>query len=315
MNEYEAGLNVYVPDYYLDFKCINRLCCHSCCIGWEIDIDPESLRRYRRADGALGEKLRESIAENGDGASFILGEDERCPFLNGEGLCELILEWGEDSLCEICTDHPRYRNYLSDTRLEMGLGLCCEEAARMVVCKESVTCLVPIQEDAALPADEEEKNFLSARASVLSLVQNRSLPLAERLDAVFAFLNIKLPELTGKEWKEFLLSLERLDPEWEKTVCALESGDFCGLPEGFDIPLEQLAVYFILRHTPESVYDGRFAERTAFSLLSVKLIAAIFAQGRKSLEALADIARAYSAEIEYSDENTEAFLSLIEGEN
>lgn len=315
MKEYEAGLNIYVPDYYADFKCINRLCRHSCCIGWEIDIDPESLERYRRAEGALGEKLRNSIAENEDGASFILGEDERCPFLNGDGLCELILGWGEDSLCEICTDHPRYRNYLSDTRLEMGLGLCCEEAARIVVNKESVTRLVPLQEEAALHADGEEKDFLAVRETVLSIVQNRSLPLSERFDSVLAFLNTELPELSGREWKDFLLSLERLDPEWEETVCALESDDFCTLPEGFDIPLEQLAVYFILRHTPESVYDGRFAGRTAFSLLSVTLIAAISARSGGSLEALAEIARAYSAEIEYSDENTEAFLTLIEGED
>lgn len=36
-----------VPDYYADFACIAGACRHTCCVGWEIDIDPDSLRRYR----------------------------------------------------------------------------------------------------------------------------------------------------------------------------------------------------------------------------------------------------------------------------
>ena len=35
-------LTVY-PDYYSAFRCIAGACKHSCCIGWEIDIDEESL--------------------------------------------------------------------------------------------------------------------------------------------------------------------------------------------------------------------------------------------------------------------------------
>ena len=33
------------PDFYRDFHCIADRCSDSCCIGWEIDIDPDTLAR------------------------------------------------------------------------------------------------------------------------------------------------------------------------------------------------------------------------------------------------------------------------------
>ena len=54
-------MKLIAPDYYKDFKCIAGNCRHSCCIGWEIDIDPDSLRRFQSVPGALGERLRQNI--------------------------------------------------------------------------------------------------------------------------------------------------------------------------------------------------------------------------------------------------------------
>ena len=30
------------PDFYDDFHCLASACRHSCCVGWEIDVDAES---------------------------------------------------------------------------------------------------------------------------------------------------------------------------------------------------------------------------------------------------------------------------------
>ena len=35
-----------VPSYYKTFQCIADKCEHSCCIGWEIDIDEDSYDYY-----------------------------------------------------------------------------------------------------------------------------------------------------------------------------------------------------------------------------------------------------------------------------
>ncbi len=36
------------PSYYHDFQCISKDCPDTCCQGWNISIDPESLKHYRR---------------------------------------------------------------------------------------------------------------------------------------------------------------------------------------------------------------------------------------------------------------------------
>ena len=67
-----------VPDYYNKFHCIANKCRHSCCIGWEIDIDQDSFEYYKTVGGILGERLDENIVTEADGTShFKLCEDER----------------------------------------------------------------------------------------------------------------------------------------------------------------------------------------------------------------------------------------------
>ena len=34
-------MKTYAPKYYQQFHCIADKCKHSCCIGWEIDIDKD----------------------------------------------------------------------------------------------------------------------------------------------------------------------------------------------------------------------------------------------------------------------------------
>ena len=106
-------MKVVVPSYYGKFKCIASACRHSCCVGWEIDVDEDTLEYYKSVGGRLGDRLRENISEEGC-PHFVTGEDERCPFLNSDNLCDIICELGEESLCQICSDHPRYRSFFSD---------------------------------------------------------------------------------------------------------------------------------------------------------------------------------------------------------
>lgn len=45
------------PHYYKKFQCIGGDCPDTCCAGWQIQIDPASLRKYRKTKGPLGSLL------------------------------------------------------------------------------------------------------------------------------------------------------------------------------------------------------------------------------------------------------------------
>ena len=47
-----------VPTYFNEFACIGGACEDNCCIGWEVDIDDESLEVYNSVGGEFGVWLR-----------------------------------------------------------------------------------------------------------------------------------------------------------------------------------------------------------------------------------------------------------------
>ena len=54
-------MRVRVPDYFDGFSCLAGACPHSCCIGWEVVLDEDTVRRYQQLPGALGERLRDCL--------------------------------------------------------------------------------------------------------------------------------------------------------------------------------------------------------------------------------------------------------------
>ena len=164
------------PIYYDRFRCIAGACKDSCCIGWEIDVDDEKREYYQSVSGELGERLRSCIDWQ-EGHFILQGKEERCPFLNTENLCDLIIGLGEESLCEICREHPRFYDWYDDYT-EAGLGLCCEEAARLLL--ESEDKLVFMRDSYEDP--EPWINVLfAARETAFTILQDRNCSVWERL--------------------------------------------------------------------------------------------------------------------------------------
>lgn len=312
----EETLNIFHT-----FHCIGGKCRHSCCLGWEIDVDPDTYSCYETVGGEFGEKLRENIAKEGEDYSFRLGEDERCPFLNSENLCDIIINLGENALCQICADHPRFRNFFSD-RTETGVGLCCEEAARLVLSfTEKAECICLFDDGAGEELTPFEEKLLFLRKELFDAAQNRGESLETRLEKVLSLGNASVPEKSLGEWADFYLSLERLDPKWGEILRKLKAAENdVSLPHNlFEIPFEQFLVYFIYRHVSAAYREEEIPERAAFAVLSVMVIKALCAQrlgetGECNLGDLAEFARLYSSEIEYSEENTQAIFQLLRGE-
>ena len=253
------------PSYYRQFRCIGSDCTDNCCIGWEIDIDPETLASYQRTSGAFGQRLRDSIAlsppDSEENPHFILDSAERCPFLNDKNLCDIFIHLGESHLCQICTDHPRFYTWLSDGR-EEGIGLCCEAAARLILQPTGFPQWEVIQtasepENMSEEPDPLEQALLAMRDELFHLIKpDIAVPLdskfnqlycaasdmQERYDAIlFPFpednteAGSTLPDWSACFWQEdFLrklldgcLQLEINDPGWRDLLTAVRQS----LPE------------------------------------------------------------------------------------
>ena len=119
------------PSFADAFTCKAGECRHSCCKGWEIDIDDRSLSLYRQLPGAWRERMNAAICEDETGAHFVLTAQDACPFLRQDGLCDLILAFGEDALCDICALHPRFYELIGPYELS-GLGLSCEAVCELL---------------------------------------------------------------------------------------------------------------------------------------------------------------------------------------
>ena len=303
------------PDYYKNFKCTAGTCRHNCCIGWEIDIDPETLAYYQTVTGEMGQRLRSHIS-HGDTPHFILGEHQRCPFLNRDNLCDIILTLGEEHICGICTDHPRFRNELPG-RVETGIGLCCEEAARLILGNPA-----PMRLEVCGTAETKDE-IVALRDQIITLLQDRSRDIPSRVQQMLTLCGASLPEWTMGQWAELFLPLERLDEAWTQVLHLLKTDwSKTDLP-GFDAYMsarqteyEQLLVYLVYRHLANAFDEAETAARAAFAALGYILLhhigAVIWNQsGVFTFEQQVELARLFSSEIEYSDENLYIILESL----
>ena len=306
-------LRVY-PDYYKEFKCIADKCRHSCCIGWEIDIDENTLEFYSTVKGDMGARLKNGIEYDENGAHFLLTENERCPFLNEKGLCDIITELGEEHISDICTMHPRFVNDLP-SRQEIGIGLCCEEAARIIIGKKSKTMLILEGEN------DDFDEIVNLRDRAVAAVQERSLTMEKRLKNMLSLFGSDVPEFRRQEIADLLLSLERLDESWTKLLELYKNtdaslSDFSSFMKGREHEYEQLLVYLIYRHmanAPDVFEAGLRAKLTWFVYELIKgLGAAIFAdKGSFDFWDQTELMRLFSSEIEYSDENLDIIYDYL----
>ena len=53
-------------EIYREFKCKADKCKHSCCKGWEIDIDEDTLDYYKGLETDIGAEIMQSIEEGED---------------------------------------------------------------------------------------------------------------------------------------------------------------------------------------------------------------------------------------------------------
>jgi len=223
-----------VPDYYVNFKCVADRCRHTCCQGWEIDVDEDKLALYRDIPYIAAH------IDFADVPHFRLEPGERCPFLTENNLCRMIRSFGEDALCRICRDHPQFRNYWSD-RVEIGLGLVCEEAGRIILGSSRPMALTVIEDDGGTETpDEAEQWLLQQRQQLLSQAEG-SEP-EQRLWEYLVYRHVPDALYDGR-WRErqqFIRSAYReILSAWGKTDRSFDALAECARVWSYDVEYDE----------------------------------------------------------------------------
>ena len=298
-----------MPRYYADFKCIADKCTHSCCVGWEIDVDEQTLGRYEQLSGEIGETICKSIEKEGESAHFRLGEEDRCPHLKENGLCRIICALGEEYLCEICREHPRFYN-LVDGEWEVGLGASCEEAARLILSAEDYF----IDREEALLVTKCAQNTdtysifdaKTWRFDLFCVLCDRTRTYEERIAQITRAYGVPVAR-SCEEHLALLGSLEYLDASHR----ALFEGAYaCEMPQGEHALLcERFLAYLVYRHASPAESEADFRLGVGLALLITEIFAALIG-GEKGLLPV-QAARILSEELEYSEENTDAIRGFL----
>jgi lysine-N-methylase len=296
-------MKLSAPKYYKSFSCIADRCTHSCCVGWEIDVDGVTLKKYESLEGEYADVIRSSI--DGDGTPhFRLGAGERCPHLDGCGLCNIIKEYGEGYISQICREHPRFYHETTEG-LEVGVGMACEEAARIILSSDGYAEFDVVGEvgDEDYEADAD---VLFERGEIYRILSDKSRPYTERLALLSEKYGASPSIIPDGEWRKLLSSLEYLKPEHRELFAGYSSAH---RNAGFEYELERALAYFVFRHVSPSRTREELTANLGLALFLESLISSIaYSRGIEDFEKLVELCRTVSEELEYSEDNTDTIL-------
>ena len=122
------------PEYYSKFKCIASACPDSCCIGWQICLDEKTAQQYLTDSSTAVSTVAKQYMRGSKNSRYLALKNGRCPYLDDKNLCNVIKEKGDEFLCEVCYNHPRF-DVENDGVLVKYLSLSCPEASRLF-CQE-----------------------------------------------------------------------------------------------------------------------------------------------------------------------------------
>lgn len=176
------------PHYYKRFSCTGGSCPDTCCAGWQIQIDPASLKRYRKTRGLIGSRLKNEINWKDQCFRQYGG---RCAFLNDDGLCDLYLEGGgEKAFCWTCRTYPRHIEEFEGLR-EISLSLSCPAAAALILGSSEPVRFIETDVSSKEETYPDFDFFLftkltDARSLAFKILQDRSHPFQTRAAIVLA---------------------------------------------------------------------------------------------------------------------------------
>lgn len=183
-----------IPYYYREFSCAGGRCEDTCCGGWRIAIDDETMKRYAGIPGSFGRRLKQGIDISDQ--SFRL-QNRRCTFLNQEGLCDIQEKLGESYLCRDCRNYPRHMEDYGNVR-ELMLSLSCPEAARVILEDAYQGAVREVYREKAGEKEKGLSMLEEARQTLVCMIKDRGIRWNQRLAMVLAYTHDLQRRLDGR---------------------------------------------------------------------------------------------------------------------
>lgn len=201
---------------YNDFKCTANKCKFTCCEGWDINIDKDTYEKWKKDEKdsnylLKGVKIKEC---NGKKGYFINKETfEKCPFLDCEGLCNIVKGHGEEYLSKTCHSFPRIKNDF-ESKMELSLSCACPEVIEIL---DKIEGKILMETEGRNNKDDLLE--LKIRETLIDIVSEEEFSLDERLLIGFDMLLNILEDESYTSEESLLEELEKYsDNEYRKEV-------------------------------------------------------------------------------------------------
>lgn len=301
------------PSFYKDFKCIAGDCPDSCCQGWEVDADNDSLEYYKSLTGEIKNRIDSVLDKDEFGNTiFRLKEHKRCPFLNDENLCDMHIAIGGEHTPYTCRTFPRFINDYGSVR-EMGVSFSCPVAADMMWDLSEPMSFNDELNDLPPQLNEIDADtyyfLLNARKKAFEIVQNRDRNIKDRLIELLDFgVNLQNELEPYKEGRgnidffDVFKNPELINPQWLEKV---DNGVTKSVSnETFN---ESIASYFIFRYFLNAVDDYDILSRIKMAVVGV-LVVTYFGEDSWTIHL-------WSKETEHSQYNMDRYKKLLKQAN
>lgn len=255
-----------MPTFYREFACIMGRCQENCCdCGWNIWFSKKDYLKIKRApkSPAVEERVKKAMRRLPEQtrtteqyAEFVTREG-KCPLHNEDGLCELQLECGRETLPLVCRTFPR-KEVLTPMAKEYSLSTACEAVVEQLWnLPDGIEFLEePLEREQWRYVEPTSYNrfFPILRSTCIDILQNRRYSIPERL----VLLGVVLDHLqtTG---------IDSVHPEsWVQQVQCLLDGANIYLP--FDSQKSQISLQNYLDTAKRSLGHIPYFQQLIFLL-------------------------------------------------
>ena len=122
-------MKVHELAFYSKFNCLGKDCPYTCCQGWKIIYDEDSLNHIKQLPFKERLPIQRGLTKK-DGMTLIKLKKQLCPFLTANKTCGIQEQYGKAYMPDICEIFPRLRtNY--HYFAEEALSLSCPNVVRL----------------------------------------------------------------------------------------------------------------------------------------------------------------------------------------